>query len=184
MSEVEFYSYNTTNFNSIFYNNHWFCLQGLYFHFENFLGLDFWIDIFQLELLSVLIFNLDLMLMVYFIVLIYNFNGNFVKCTSRGFDPAILWSLISTLDHSSTLPIYLHEVKKSIIFQSIALLSFCVKSVDENGTFTYFYWVNIKSLTILFNFIKVHFWLEYLMNSKRSWLWILIFLISRFYKLL
>ena len=183
MSEVEFYSYNTTNFNSIFYNNHWFCLQGLYFHFENFLGLDFWIDIFQLELLSVLIFNLDLMLMVYFIVLIYNFNGNFVKCTSRGFNQAILWSLISTLDHS-TLPIYLHEVKKSIIFQSIALLSVFVKSVDKNSTFTYFYWVNIKSLTILFNLIKVHFWLEYLMNSKRSWLWILISLISRFYKLL
>ena len=84
MNKVEFYSYNTTNFNSIFYNNHWFCLQGLYFHFENFLGLDFWIDIFQLELLSVLIFNLDLMLMVDFIVLIYNFNGNFVKCTSGG----------------------------------------------------------------------------------------------------
>ena len=147
MSEVEFYSYNTTNFNSIFYNNHWFCLQGLYFHFENFLGLDFWIDIFQLELLSVLIFNLDLMLMVYFIVLIYNFNGNFVKCISGGFNPAILWSLISTLDHS-TLPIYLHEVKKSIIFQSIALLSFCVKSVDRNCTFIYFYWVNLKILTI------------------------------------
>ena len=144
MSEVEFYSYNATNFNSIFYNNHWFCLQALYFHFENFLGLDFWIDIFQLELLSVLIFNLDLMLMVDFIVLIFNFNGNFVKCISGGFDPAILWSLISTLDRSSTLPIYLHEVKKSIIFQSITLLSFCVKSVDKNRTFTYLYWVNIK----------------------------------------
>ena len=35
-------------------------------------------------------------------VWIYNFNGNFVKCTSRGFDSAILWSLISALDHSST----------------------------------------------------------------------------------
>ena len=128
-------------------------------------------------------FNLDLMLMVYFIVLIYNFNGNFVKCTSRGFDPAILWSLISTLDHS-TLPIYLHEVKKSIIFQSIALLSVFVKSVDKNCTFTYFYKVNLKILTVLFNLAKVHFWHEHLMISKGSWLWILISLTSRFYKLL
>ena len=44
-------SYNTTKFNSIFYKNHWICLQGSYFHFENFLDLDFWIDMFQLELL-------------------------------------------------------------------------------------------------------------------------------------
>ena len=169
MSEVEFYSYNTTNFNSIFYNNHWFCLQGLYFHFENFLGLDFWIDIFQLELLSVLIFNLDLMLMVDFIVLIYNFNRNFVKCTSGGFDPDILWSLISALDHSSTLSTYFNRVKKSIMFQSLALLSSYMKSVDKSCTFNYFYWVNLKVLTILFDIVKVHIRLEYLMNSKRTW---------------
>ena len=160
MTDDEFYSCNIKNNNTIFYKCHWIYLQGLWFHSVDFEGLYFWIDLFQLQLLPVLIFNVDLMLMVDFIVLIFNFNGNFVKCISGGFDLAILWSLISTLDHS-TLPIYLHEVKKSIIFQSIALLSFCVKSVDKNCTFIYFYWVNLKILTILFNLVKVHFWLEY-----------------------
>ena len=141
----------------------------MYFHSVNFVGLDFWIDIFQLQLLPVLIFNLYLMLMVDFIVLIYNLNRNFVKCTSGGFDPIILWSLISSLDHSSTLPTYFNRVKKSTMFQSLALLSSSMKSVNKSCTFTHFYWVNLKVLTILFNIVKVYFQLEYLMISKRSW---------------
>ena len=95
-----------------------------------------------------LIFYLHHMLMDGFIVLIYNFNRNFVKCTSGGFDPAISWSLISALDHSSTLPTYLKEVKKSIIFQSLALLLSSVKTVDKSCTFPYFYRVNLQILTV------------------------------------
>ena len=152
MTDDEFYSCNIKNNNTIFYKCHWIYLQGLCFHSVNFEGLYFWIDLFQLQLLPVLIFNVDLMLMVDFIVLIYNFNRNFVKCTSGGFDPAISWSLISALDHSSTLQTYLKEVKKSIIFQSLALLSSSVKSVDKSCTFPYFYRVNLKILMVKYIF--------------------------------
>ena len=137
MTDDEFYSCNIKNINTLFYKCHWIYLQGLWFHSVDFEGLYFWIDIFQLELLSVLTFNLDLMLMVYFIVLIYNFNRNFVKCTSGGFNPAISWSLISALDHSSTLPTYFNRVKKSIMFQSLALLSSSMKSVNKSFSLTF-----------------------------------------------
>ena len=80
--------------------------------------------------------------MLDFIVLIYNLNRNFVKCTSGGFDPDILWSLISALDHSSTLSTYFNRVKKSIMFQLLALLSSSMKSVNKSCTFatTFFNW--------------------------------------------
>ena len=169
MTDDEFYSCNIKNINTIFYKCRWICFQGLGFHSVNFEGLYFWTDILQKQSLSVLIFYLHHILMAGFIVLIYNFNRNFVKCTSGGFDPDILWSLISALDHSSTLPTYFNRVKKSIMFQSLALLSSSMKSVDKSCTFTYFYWVNLKVLTILFDIVKVHIRLEYLMNSKRTW---------------
>ena len=139
MTDDEFYSCNIKNNNTIFYKCHWIYLQGLCFHSVNFEALYFWIDLFQLQLLPVLIFNVDLMLMVDFIILIYNFNRNFVKCTSRGFDPEILWSLISALDHSSRLSTCFNIVKKSIMFQLLALLSSSMKSVNKSCTFTYFY---------------------------------------------